>query len=164
MTVEFMLDEEPVSIDVHPMETLLEILRTHLGRTATRQGCGRGECGSCQVFMDDMLVNACLVPAFRLEGKIIQTIEGFSRTKDYLDIEKAFLAKNITQCGFCVPSLVLSAQAILQAKSAPMKHEVEDFLAGNFCLYSGLHQVADAIIYAAQLRRKRRDGKKGRTD
>jgi carbon-monoxide dehydrogenase small subunit len=164
MTIEFLLDDEPVSLETPPLESLLDILRNRLGRTATRQGCGRGECGSCQVFMDDLLVNACLVPAFRLAGKNIQTIEGFSRTKDYADIEKAFLAKNITQCGFCVPSMALSAQAILQAKNAPLKHEVEEFLAGNLCLYSGLHQVADAIMYAAQLRRKRRDGKKGRAD
>jgi carbon-monoxide dehydrogenase small subunit len=161
--IAFHLNGVPVTVECHPLRPLLEILRTDFRLKGTKQGCGNGECGSCLVFMDASLVNACLLPAFRLEGKRIVSIEGFVKTREYADIEKAFLEGDILYCGFCTPSLILAVESLLQKRSAPSDREINAYLADNLCLYAGSGRIVEAVSRAAALRRKRRDGKKTRS-
>jgi aerobic-type carbon monoxide dehydrogenase small subunit (CoxS/CutS family) len=159
----FFLNSVAVTVDCHPLTPLLEILRTGFRLKGTKEGCASGECGTCLVFMDSSLVNSCLVPAFRLEDKQIMTIEGFVKTKGYADIEKAFLSGDILYCGFCTPSLVLAVESLLQKRAAPKRKEIAAYLADNLCLYAGSSRIIEAVMLAAALRRKRRDGKKLRS-
>ncbi|MBN1524129.1 MAG: hypothetical protein JW904_06600 [Spirochaetales bacterium] len=160
MNITFTLNQEKTDITCHPLTPLLEIIRGTHALKGTHTGCLTGECNSCLVLVNDTLLNACLFPAFRLKDARVVTIEGFVKTREYTDIEKAFLAKNIIQCGFCAPSLVLTAHAILTMKTTPLRGEIEEFLAGNLCLFSGWHQVVDAIMLAAQYRRNKREIKR----
>lgn len=162
MKIAFELNGVSVTVECHPLKSLLDILRQDFRLKGTKEGCGSGECGNCLVFMDAALVNACLLPAFRLEGKRIMSIEGFVKTREYADIEKAFLAGDILTCGFCTPSLILAVESLLQKRSAPGRKEITAYLAENLCLYAGSGRIVEAVQAAAALRRKRRDGKKSR--
>jgi carbon-monoxide dehydrogenase small subunit len=164
MSIDFFLNGERVRLDCHPLRPLLDVLRADFRLKGTKQGCGEGQCGNCLVFLDDLLVNACLVPAFRLEGKRVLTIEGFVKTKEYLDIEKAFLTRDALTCGFCSPALVMAIEALLAKRADPTEKEIAAFLAGTLCASSGSGRIVDAVRLAAELRRKRGDGKKLRTD
>jgi len=163
MTVEFFLNDEPVTLDCHPLKPLLEILRGDFRLKGTKQGCGNGECGTCLVFLDSLLVNSCLLPAFRLHNRRVTTIEGFVKTREYQDIEKAFLSRDILYCGNCTPSLVLAVESLLQKRANPTATEIELYLADHLCLYAGSGQITEAVGLAADLRRKRKDGKKPRS-
>ncbi len=164
MIVGFILNGERVSLDCDPLRPLLELLRVDFRLKGTKQGCGVGECGNCLVFLDGLLVNACLVPAFSVDGKRVTTIEGFVKTREYLDIEKAFLARDVLACGFCTPSLILAVEALLAKRSKPTKRDIAVFLEGSLCSYSGSRSIVEAVILAAEARRKRGDGKRLRTD
>jgi aerobic-type carbon monoxide dehydrogenase small subunit (CoxS/CutS family) len=163
MKVFFVLNGERVSVDCHPLRSLLEVLRLDFRLKGTKRGCGSGECGNCLVFLDGLLVNACLLPAFRIEGKRVTTIEGFVKTREYLDIEKAFLARDILSCGFCTPSLIMAVEALLSKRSSPTEKEIAAFLAGNLCSYSGSLQIIKAVGAAAEARRRRGDARRHRT-
>ena len=160
MEIEFILNGKEVKVDCPPLKRLIYILRQDFNLTGTKIGCKKGECCSCLVFLDETLVNACLVPAFRLTGKKIMTIEGFCREKEFADIEKAFLETNIITCAFCTPALVMATQALLLAQYEPSKQEIRQTLSGSFCHYTGFNQVLKAVTQAAKLRSKKKNGKK----
>jgi len=164
MKISFTLNGVGVQVDCPPFKSLLEVLRSDFRLRGTKQGCRDGDCGGCLVFLAGHLVNSCLTPAFRVDGKRVLTIEGFVKTREYADIEKAFLSKDILYCGFCTPSLVMAVESLLLSKSNPDRKDVEEYLTGNLCYYSGSHQIIDAVLAARDLRRKRRDGKKGRSN
>jgi carbon-monoxide dehydrogenase small subunit len=164
MNIAFHLNGERVELDCHPLRPLLDVIRIVFRLKGTKQGCGEGACGSCRVFLDGLLVNACLVPAFRLEGKRVTTIEGFVKSKEYADIEKAFLARDVMACGFCAPSLVLAVEALLAKRANPTEKEIADSLAGSICSAVGAGQIIQAVSLATETRRKRGDGKRSRTD
>jgi carbon-monoxide dehydrogenase small subunit len=160
MKISFMLNGKETEIDAPPLTTLLQILREDLGLKGTKCGCRKGECNSCLVFLNEMPVNSCLIPAFRLAGGNVITIEGFSQTKEYQSIEKAFVKLNITGCGFCTPSLILATESLLSGKPQATRDEIIEGLSSYFCLCSGYHQVVDAIQTVSDLRRKKKNEKK----
>ena len=99
------------------MERLLDVLRHELQLTGTKEGCGEGECGSCSVVMDGMLVNSCLIPVLQAQGSSIVTIEGIA-TGDTLHIlQQAFLEHGGAQCGICTPGMILAVCAFIKWKS-----------------------------------------------
>jgi aerobic carbon-monoxide dehydrogenase small subunit len=159
MKITFNLNGKETTLDSPPLKSLLDILRKDLGLTGTKCGCHKGECNSCLVFYNEMLVNSCLVPAFRLNGTKVVTIEGFTQTKEYQTIEKAFLKMNITGCGFCIPGLILATEALLTDKPHPTRDEVTENLSAFLCLCSGYQQVVDAVLYVSELRRKKKGEK-----
>ena len=137
------------TVATHPMARLLDVLRDQLGLTATKEGCGEGECGACAVLMDGRLVNSCLVPAAQAQGARIRTVEGLARDGAPTPLQTAFIEHNGTQCGFCTPGMVLAATDLLGRCPHPDEAAVRAGLAGNICRCTGYVKIVDAVLAAA---------------
>ena len=131
------------------MERLLDVLRQKLGLTGTKEGCGEGECGSCSVLMDGMLVNSCLVPAAQASGANIVTIEGMSAHPLLPGVQQAFLECGGAQCGICTPGMILASVHLLEENPQPTIEQIRDGLAGNLCRCTGYMQIVEAVARAA---------------
>ena len=137
------------SVEVHPMARLLDVLREDLGLPGTKEGCGEGECGACSVIMDGRLVNSCLVPAVQAQGAELLTIEGLARNGELSSLQRAFVACNGAQCGFCTPGMVLAAEDLLRRCAHPSQAEIRAGLAGNICRCTGYVKIVEAVQAAA---------------
>jgi aerobic-type carbon monoxide dehydrogenase small subunit (CoxS/CutS family) len=138
----------PRAIDVSSTETLLDALRWDLNLTGSKECCAEGECGACTVLLDGRAVNACLVLAVEADGMDITTIEGLgggglSRLQD------AFMETGAIQCGFCIPGMVMAAQALLEQNPRPNRDETREGLSGNLCRCAGYERIIDAVLHAA---------------
>ena len=138
------------TICAHPMERLLDVLRHQLALTGAKEGCGEGECGSCSVLLDGVLVNSCLVPILQASGTEITTIEGLAQGTRLHALQKAFLDCGGAQCGICTPGMVLASYHLLSRKPNPTDDEIREFLAGNLCRCTGYAQIIEAVAQAAQ--------------
>jgi carbon-monoxide dehydrogenase small subunit len=136
----------------HPMERLLDVLRNELELTGTKEGCGEGECGSCSVLLDGMLVNSCLIPVEQAKGASIVTIEGIATHSLLNPIREAFLECGGAQCGICTPGMILAAVHLLERKPEPSLADIREGLAGNLCRCTGYIQIFEAVERAAQRR------------
>jgi aerobic carbon-monoxide dehydrogenase small subunit len=141
---------ESRNVSVHPMERLLDVLRSELGLTGAKEGCGEGECGSCSILMDGMLVNSCLIPVAQASGASIITIEGISEHPLLPRLQDAFLECGGAQCGICTPGMILAAVHLLQKTPAPTLDNIREGLAGNLCRCTGYMQIFEAVAKAAQ--------------
>src|SRR5229473_3038327 len=150
--ISFFVNAEVKSIFVHPMQRLLDVLRNELGLTGTKEGCGEGECGSCSVLLDGMLVNSCLVPVAQTSGASIVTIEGMSAHALIKPLQEAFLQCGGAQCGICTPGMILAAVHLLEKKPVPAMADIQEGLAGNLCRCTGYMQIFEAIVLAARQR------------
>jgi carbon-monoxide dehydrogenase small subunit len=138
-------------LSVKPWETLIDVLRNHLGLTGTKEGCGLGECGACTVMMNGKAVNSCLVLAVEADGKQITTIEGLAEDDDKLHpIQEAFIEHGGLQCGFCTPGMMMSAKALLDENPNPTEEEIRRGIAGNFCRCTGYAKIIESIQAAAE--------------
>ena len=149
MQLEVTVNGQARSVRVHPMARLLDVLREDLGLPGTKEGCGEGECGACSVIMDGRLVNSCLVPAVQAQGADLLTIEGLARNGELSGLQRAFLACNGAQCGFCTPGMVLAAEDLLSRCAHPSEAEIRAGLAGNICRCTGYVKIVDAVQAAA---------------
>jgi carbon-monoxide dehydrogenase small subunit len=130
-----------------PTTSLLRALRGG-GLTGTTGACEQGECGSCSVLLDGLLVCSCLVPALVCAGSQVETIErGVA-----VDLADALAAHGAVQCGFCTPGIVMAAEALLLNRSAPSRSEVAEALAGNLCRCTGYHAIIQAVVEVGRLR------------
>lgn len=142
----FILNGEPIKVEVEPHLTLLKLLRDKLGLTGTKEGCGMGECGACTVILDGNAINSCIFPALEVKGKKVTTIEGLMDEQGNLHpIQKAFIQYGAIQCGFCTPGMVLSAKALLDENPKPSEDEIRNAIAGNLCRCTGYIQIIQAI-------------------
>lgn len=148
--VSLTINGEARTIGAYPMERLLDVLRNQLGLTGAKEGCGEGECGSCCVLIDGVLVNSCLVPVLHAQGTSITTIEGLAENDQLHAVQKAFLDCGGAQCGICTPGIVLAACHLLSKKPQPTIEEIKEDLAGNFCRCTGYSQICEAVAQAAQ--------------
>ncbi len=151
----FNINGEKVEVFADPAESLLYVLRERLGLTGTKEGCGQGECGACTVLMEGRAVNSCLVPAGKVEGKQVLTIEGLTlkaREKGLAvhPLQEAFVEKGAVQCGFCTPGMVISAYALLKENRQPSKDQVRTAISGNLCRCTGYKQIEEAILAASK--------------
>jgi carbon-monoxide dehydrogenase small subunit len=145
-TIKFILNGEPVELEIEPHLTLLQLLRDKLELTGTKEGCGMGECGACTVLLDGKTVNSCIFPAPEVEGRKVTTIEGLTDPQGNLHpIQKAFVEHGAVQCGFCTPGMVLSAKALLDENPKPSEEEIRHGIAGNLCRCTGYLQIIQAI-------------------
>ena len=134
----------------HPMERLLDVLRNDLALSGTKEGCGEGECGSCSVLLDGMLVNSCLVPVAQATGASIVTIEGMSAHALMISLQETFLECGGAQCGICTPGMILAAVHLLEKTPEPAPADIREGLAGNLCRCTGYQQIFDAVAMAAR--------------
>ena len=134
------------------MSRLLDILRNELQLTGVKEGCGEGECGSCSVLVDGVLVNSCLVPAIHAQGTEILTIEGISRDHRLQPIQKAFLECGGAQCGICTPGMVLATAYLLNSNPCPSADQIREGLNGNLCRCTGYMRIFEAVERGAAAR------------
>jgi aerobic carbon-monoxide dehydrogenase small subunit len=138
-TVAFTLNGKRVSLRVHPLTRLLDVLRQDCGLTGTKEGCGEGECGACTVLLDGAAVNACLVPVAQVAGCRVVTIEGLGGTHP---LQRAFAEHGGAQCGACTPGMIMAAAAL---GPKPTLDEVRTGLAGNICRCTGYEGIYRSI-------------------
>ena len=150
--VSFTVNGQAKKVLVHPMERLLDVLRNNLGLTGAKEGCGEGECGSCSILLDGMLVNSCLIPVAQADGASVVTIEGFSAHAMIKPLQEAFLGCGGAQCGICTPGMILAAVHLLEKKPQPTLPDIQEGLAGNLCRCTGYMQIFEAVAKAAQQR------------
>ena len=143
--VKFCVNEEPVELTVSGSETLLHVLREKLGLTGTKEGCGAGECGACTIMLDGQAVNACLVLAPEVNGKVITTVEGLAKGDELSPLQESFIDHAALQCGFCTPGMLMSAEAMLRENPKPTREEITHNMSGNLCRCTGYKKIVEAI-------------------
>jgi aerobic carbon-monoxide dehydrogenase small subunit len=147
---------ESRTIRTYPMARLLDVLRQQLGLTGPKEGCGEGECGSCSVLLDGVLINSCLVPALHAHGTKIVTVEGLSQKEGLTQqsamhsLQQAFLECGGAQCGICTPGILMAACHLLRKNPRPTTEEIKEGLAGNLCRCTGYSQICEAVAQAAR--------------
>ena len=132
-----------------PRQSLLEVLRDVLFLTGTKEGCNDGNCGACNVTVDDVLLNACCVLGVEVNGKTVATIEGMAQNGDLHPLQEAFLAETGMQCGICTPGFLMSSKALLAQHPAPSEAQIRHWLAGNLCRCTGYDRIITAVQKAA---------------
>jgi len=133
-------------VQVRPADTLLQVLRNHLGLTGAKAGCENGDCGACTVLLDGRPVKSCMILAVEAEGAEITTIEGISNTV----VQRAFLDEAGYQCGFCTPGFIVNAFALLRAHPDPDKETIRMWLESNLCRCTGYEGIENAIQAAVK--------------
>lgn len=124
----------------------MRLLRDNLKLTGSKNGCEKGDCGSCSVIVDGELKNACIYPARQLDGKRVLTIEGLSAPDGSpSDLQEAFLDYGATQCGYCTPGMIMAGEALLINNPTPTRSEIRKYIVGNLCRCTGYQQIVDAI-------------------
>jgi aerobic carbon-monoxide dehydrogenase small subunit len=135
--------------DVWEGESLLYVLRERLGLPGSKNACEQGECGSCSVYLDGVLVCACLVLAGQAEGAEIVTVEGLAGGDTLHPVQEAFVEAGAVQCGFCTPGLIVATHDLLAGNPSPTDPEIREALAGNLCRCTGYEKILAAVRLAA---------------
>ena len=140
---------QPVEIDPPAGELLIDLLRTGLGLTGTKEACSVGVCGACTVLLDGRMVASCLTLAVQADGSEVVTVEGLA-DDDRLDpIQESFLERGGLQCGICTPGQLIAARALLDVNPTPSEDEAKRWMTGNLCRCTGYYQILEAIADAA---------------
>ena len=148
-TVSFTLNGKPVSVRVAPDRTLLWVLRTDLGLTGPKYGCGIDECGACTVLVNHRAVHSCMVDVQSVQGAEVLTIEGLARGDKLHPIQEAFVAHDALQCGFCTSGMILAAYDLLRTHPNPTREQVISGMDGNLCRCGAHTRIVDAVLAAA---------------
>ncbi len=130
-------------------ESLLYVLRERLALPGSKNACEQGECGSCSVYLDGVLVCACLVLAGQAEEREIITVEGLGEGEALHPVQEAYLEAGAVQCGFCTPGLIVATHDLLGRNPSPTDAEIREALAGNLCRCTGYEKILDAVRLAA---------------
>jgi aerobic carbon-monoxide dehydrogenase small subunit len=149
-SISFVVNGDPKTVRAYPMERLLDVLRHELQLTGAKEGCGEGECGSCSVLMDGMLVNSCLIPVLQARGSNIVTIEGIAAGNTLHILQQTFLDHGGAQCGICTPGMILAAVHLLNRNPEPTLEEIREGLSGNLCRCTGYSQIIEAVAEASR--------------
>jgi carbon-monoxide dehydrogenase small subunit len=150
--ISFTVNGESKTIRAYPIERLLDVVRRQLGLTGAKEGCGEGECGSCSVLMNGVLVNSCLIPVLQANEANIVTIEGLAAGAQLDTLQNAFLQCGGAQCGICTPGMILAASHLLNNNPGPSLDEIREALSGNLCRCTGYIQIFEAVAEAARNR------------
>jgi CO/xanthine dehydrogenase Mo-binding subunit/aerobic-type carbon monoxide dehydrogenase small subunit (CoxS/CutS family) len=137
-----------ISRNAKPHQRLLDFIRDDLNLTGNKEGCGAGECGTCSVFVDGTLMKSCLLPVAKAQGTTIETVEALAKTGELSVLQKAFHKTGASQCGYCIPGMVMAATAALRTNPFADREEIKERLGGNICRCTGYQKIFDAIELA----------------
>jgi isoquinoline 1-oxidoreductase alpha subunit len=149
MPVGFTLNDKAVEVDVAPQTPLLWVVREHLQLTGTKYGCGAGMCGACTVHLDGHAVRSCQTAVGDVAGKRVTTIEGLSANGDH-PLQKAWLALQVPQCGYCQSGQIMQAADLLAANKHPTRDEIVRHMDGNICRCGTYPRIVRAIELATK--------------
>lgn len=149
-TISFTLNGKSVSVTTEGSRPLLWVLRTDLGLTGTKYGCGQSACGACTVLVDDRAVPSCMYPVRGVDGSEVLTIEGLAQNGELHPLQKAFMQHDALQCGFCTPGMIMQAYGLLLDNPEPTRKEIVRGLEGNLCRCGAHTRIIDAVETAAQ--------------
>src|SRR5260221_3821103 len=144
-----------VARSAKPHQRLLDFIRDDLNLTGNKEGCGAGECGTCSVFVDGVLMKSCLLPVAKAQGASIETIEALAKTGELSVLQKAFHKAGASQCGYCIPGMVMAATAALRANPFAGREEIKERLGGNICRCTGYQKIFDAVELARDVQNGR---------
>jgi len=147
--VSFTVNGKAVSSDADRATPLLWIVRDHLGLTGTKYGCGAGLCGACTVHVDGTAVRACQTQLSEIEGKKVTTIEGLSPDSSH-PLQKAWIAEQVPQCGYCQSGQIMKAAELIAAKPKPTRSEIIEHMDGNICRCGTYHRIIAAVERASR--------------
>jgi isoquinoline 1-oxidoreductase subunit alpha len=147
--VNLTINGKNVSADVSNDMPLLWVLRDELGLTGTKFGCGMAQCGACTVHLDGEAVRSCVLPASAAVGKRITTIEGLSANGDHA-LQKAWVAEQAPQCGYCQSGQIMQAAALLSRNKSPTRAQIVAHMSGNICRCGTYNQIIAAVERAAK--------------
>jgi CO/xanthine dehydrogenase Mo-binding subunit/aerobic-type carbon monoxide dehydrogenase small subunit (CoxS/CutS family) len=147
--IAFTINSREIEMDILPDDLLIDVLRERLNLTGTKKGCGKGDCGVCTILLNGKAFNACLLPAYKVQGCSIVTIEGIGGAEPVHPIQKAFIDHGAVQCGFCSPGMILSAKALLEQNSNPSAEEIKEAISGNLCRCTGYKKIIEAVREAS---------------
>ncbi len=145
----FRLNGAPTEVDADPDRPLLDILRGRLGVTGPHFGCGAGECGACHVIVGDRAITSCDAPLWSVAGKDIITLEGLGSVEKPHPLQRAFIAEQAMQCGYCVAGILMSAAALLKQNPRPTETDVRTALDRNLCRCGSQNRMVRAVLRAA---------------
>jgi aerobic-type carbon monoxide dehydrogenase small subunit (CoxS/CutS family) len=146
--IQLNVNGEPFTVEVSSDTPLLWVLRDALGLTGTKYSCGIGECGACTVHLDDKAFRSCLVPASQAVDKSIVTIEGLSPIGDH-PLQRAWVAENVPQCGYCQPGQIMTAAALLWEIPNPSDDDIDRAMSAVLCRCGTYQRIRQAIHQAA---------------
>ena len=159
-TLRFTVNGKSHSVTTHPQRMLLDVLREDLHLTGTKYGCGMGLCGACTVLIDGTAVRSCLIPAASVADKSVITIEGLSRDSSH-PVQRAWLAEQVAQCGYCQSGQMISAAALLATNATPTDADIDAAMAGNLCRCGTYQRIRRAIHRAADFAKQDASGRNG---
>lgn len=148
--ISFTLNSKPVTIEVDGDRELLWVLRTELGLTGAKYGCGEGICGACTVLIDDKALPSCQIRVKDVAGTNVTTIEGLEKEGALHPLQKAFADHDALQCGFCTPGMILKGKSILTENPNPSRATIIEGMEGNLCRCGAHPRILDAIESAAK--------------
>ena len=137
-----------------PETPLLYVLRNDFGLVGSRFGCGSGQCGACFVLLDGRPIASCDLPIWSVEGKEVTTIEGLGKDGDLHPVQKALIAEQAAQCGYCMSGIAVAAAALLERNKSPSEHEIRAALDKNLCRCGSHNRVVRAVKKASEQARR----------
>jgi aerobic-type carbon monoxide dehydrogenase small subunit (CoxS/CutS family) len=149
-TIKFRLNRKPMELTVDGERMLLWVLRSDLGLTGTKYGCGEGLCGACTVLVNGKAVRSCQTPVKEVAGKEVLTIEGLARNEKLHPLQKAFAEHQAFQCGFCTSGMILNAHALLNELRSPSEEEILRGMNDNLCRCGSHMRIVKAILAASK--------------
>ena len=148
--ISFNVNRQRVNLDVDPSTPLLWVLRENLGLTGTKYGCGMAQCGACTVHLNGEAIRSCVAPVSRAEGKEVTTIEGLSPDLSH-PLQRAWMAEDVPQCGYCQSGQLMSAAVLLREKPRPSDEDIDEAMTGNICRCGTYPRIRKAIHRAASM-------------
>ena len=148
--MEIQVNGERRSVSAAPDTPLLYVLRNDLGLVGSRFGCGNGQCGACFVIVEGKAVPSCDTPLWSVANKSVTTVEGLANGNDLHPVQKALLAEQAAQCGYCISGIAITAAALLSQNASPTEKEVRAALDRNLCRCGAHNRVVRAVMRAAK--------------
>lgn len=150
MKFRFQVNGKDFEIETDPNRTLLDVLRTDLGLTGAKYGCGVGQCGACTVIVYGAARCSCLILIGQVHGRRVETVEGLSNGEELHPLQNSFIENHALQCGYCTPGMLMSAKGLLDKNPSPSEEEIKVAISGNLCRCTGYKQIIAAVKKAAK--------------